>query len=595
MSKTTADNDGLVEMNHSSTVLSRSTLVIQANYGTKLKITIAPEYEATTDYSAAEGEEYFVLDENGKYVAAVVKTEDELLEMSPEERPSVTYVVGEPINKDKEKEWTFVSSDSQYTPQGRYYNAGKEPLVAGTDYQVGDAVGSDAVLTYTPVLYKVNKEVQLNDVLAVEVFDKRGSNFVRWFTGGTDAEPTVIKTLTVDQWEVYEVTADSSDIFGTSWKYERIPDPGIFDDGSKTLTIYSSLRGKRLIFREGPSTVETSFDLDIQKDTLKYVGSTFQDPAAPSITEGDDPVQLGSFPLSDSVIFVNGLRLSQGLDYTPTPFGYQNADTVHVDGVVYNYKPFIQNLSYLWDAKPSTQTAMTARVDVIRSNTELISSQYGFMVGRTITWTGHAPFWFNELSTLTVDGVFCSHFYCTLGSVTTTDKDHRNGAPYEIKTSCSSRVMDIVGCRDAQDEDMKKILEIRSFFEAGDFVPILQAIIPHSHKIYSLYLNAIVEAYLGTSFDFFKVGETTTKAVGSLPRGTLVTKENFEQQFTAFLKYKELDTAYKLSEYDLGFVDVYPTYHRVTTQWREDYAKLMHMNQMLSPVDNIKHKDAIHE
>ena len=81
VAKTTTSNDGVVEMNHSTTVLSRSTLVIQANYGTKLKIGIAPVYDITSDFSAAAGVKYFVLTESGTYEEIPVKTEEEFLDL----------------------------------------------------------------------------------------------------------------------------------------------------------------------------------------------------------------------------------------------------------------------------------------------------------------------------------------------------------------------------------------------------------------------------------------------------------------------------------------------------------------------------------
>ena len=224
-----------------------------------------------------------------------------------------------------------------------------------------------------------------------------------------------------------------------------------------------------------------------------------------------------------------------------------------------------------------------------------MSSMHGFLMGDVITWPGQNPFWFDSLSTLTIDGLVCSNFKADLGSITISDTaNHRNGAPYEIKTLVPTVVMELLDCDEALQEDIDKIRQISGYFQVAEDLPSMRTIVPHSHKIVSVYLNEIIKFYLNPTLgygNFAMPGET-----GKMRDYTIqtITEENFGDQlaFMWFESIKKKDIAYKLSAEELDYVDVYPHFHRLRVSSRAVYNRVAYMARKLGPEDPIKHKDA---
>ena len=627
ISKTNRDNYGARELTHTTSTLSRSTLVIQSAYASRLKVTIAPLYADTTDDTVLKDKAYYKDKEDAKVLAKVV-SRDEYEIMDEDERASVDYVIGDLINKDKGNPWVQVPEGTLYSPFVTYYDAAYNRLVPGEegDYVIGDVV-EGTVYTHSPALFEIVPEFEMGDAVTVEVYDNRtektladgtsdGFRPIRWIKREDAISAYRVKVATTDQWKLYtydSVTKPTAHGNETVYQFTelKLPD-GSLDDSTMLLTIPPSigtmdLTGKYIYLVEGPNTLVTPVTTDLEALNFDFIGHNSSSTnlitdTAPGEVEGSSDRQVLAIPKESTVVFVNNKRLIEGLDYSVVDLR-EMWDSENKLMKLNHFYPIIQNVSYLWDGTHETKTGTRpplpacqyadVSIDFFRTDTTLLGTQRGFLVGRTVTWTGQAPFWFNELSTLTIDGAVCSNFTHTMGSVTVTDNEHRNGSPYEIRTACSKRVIDIVGCEEEKDEDVKKILIIRDFFEAAPVVPIMQTIIPHSHRIYSIYLNKIIHDYQTGSFDFFMVGQTTTKKVGSVVSGTLITEENFADQFTGYAASKKYDIAYQLSPFDLGFVDVDPLYIRSTVGHRDDYVKLMKLIAALSPTDNVQHKDAI--
>ena len=331
--------------------------------------------------------------------------------------------------------------------------------------------------------------------------------------------------------------------------YQPINDPGEFDEETKVLTLKSEWLGVDLVVVEGNITLENRGGCTI---TDKIDGWMGHDMWHNPITTCDN------FPMDNETVFMNDKRLIRGLDYTME--GYTSHD-FHSGAKLY-----LQNVSWL---KKSNH------YEVIRTNQMTLSNQRGFLRGNIVYWNHQNPFWFDELSILNIGGLVCSNIvHDGFGTITLLDY-HHNGIPFEFRMTVSSKIKKIVGDH-GEAEDNRRLEVIKAYFDSKYTPPYHQTIVKKSYKIYSLYLEQIINAYFNDpEFDF----ELTPSDVV------------FEEQFVDFTDWKRRDVAYSLSPEDLKYVDVYPIFNRLRTENRYDYYKITQLAKRLLPSDHIKHKD----
>ena len=407
--------------------------------------------------------------------------------------------------------------------------------------------------------------------------------------------PEMIKTVqlaTEEDWKVYEVSSLEKDLptpIGTgsdNITFTEVEQPGVFDIETKILTLNGSLEGKQLLVVDGSATFEdvsTSFNisnLQAEDGKVEDDGSTTR-----SINYlGDELFQgldTAHFPQENELTFLNSHRLIRGLDYTME--GYTPERT----------KPgarlYLQNVSYL--------NVHDNKYQVIRTNQSTLSHQRGFLKGNIVYWNHQNPFWFDELSVLTIDGTVCTDIAHDFGTITlltyhnaepTFTKMRKddpkylgekfrpyNGAPFEFRMSVSSRVKRLVG-NHGEERDMDRLEQIKAYFDWKYKKPFYQTIVKKAHKIYSLYLEQIISTYVSDpGFDF--INEASLDV--------------FEQQFVRFSDWKRRDVCYGFTEEDFKYVDVYPLYNRLQTTDRYQYRKISELVRRLMPTDRIKHKD----
>ena len=390
-------------------------------------------------------------------------------------------------------------------------------------------------------------------------------------------------------WTV-QLKTEFFDVFEkVSGRYRRLDIPAEnFDEQSLTVTIPQAYDTKTLILIEGPTTLENSRTFDIAETDFGILG----DGIYSTSVGATDYIKL--YPYDSEVLFLNNKRLIRDIDYHADDYtvGKQNGvqlpdSMIRKSRTVNTFTKanvYMQNVSYL--------QRTGNRLDAIRTNVTVISAYHGFLTANVITWPGEDPFWFDGLSTLTVEGMVCSDFTHSLGEVKinnvykkdergNTVKVYRNGAPYEIRTAASSKAIEILDDYKRQlDEDRLALL--KRYFSINADIPIHRTIVPYSHKIYSVYLEEIINDYLHGDLNFSIMSDKTA----------------FEAQFSAS-KYKNLkkkDVAYRhiADEHasDMMYVDIYPIYHRLRVADRSQYAAIAYLTKTLSPEDNIQHKDA---
>ena len=348
--------------------------------------------------------------------------------------------------------------------------------------------------------------------------------------------------------------------------YYELEDPGTFDRETLELNLDPRHFGKNLFLVDGPLTFDDHSSEDITENSLGYLGKTLW----------QEPIQtLDNFPLDSEVVFLNQHRLIRGLDYTME--GYNPANFHN------GAKLYLQNVSYL---------RQHSVYDVVRTNQATLSNQRGFLKGNIIYWNHQNPFWFDELSVLTIGGKVCSNIIHEFGTITLQDGPYAqeerdfmtlnhpggydNGSPFEFRMSVSSKVKRLVG-EYGLEEDRSKIEAIKAYYDARFKKPDYITVVKRSHKIYSLYTEQIITAYVSDpNFDF-----TITPS-----------RYQFERQFADFTDWKMRDVAFTLTPEELKYVDIYPLFNRLKTTDRYQFKKISTLVKMLLPTDKYQHKDA---
>lgn len=496
-----------------------------------------------------------------------------------------------------------------------YYHYVEGELVKGepgVDYNVNDVIPDD-------LWYVMEKSLKVGDYIAVELCDNDSDHQIYRYRREDVPQPSELQMNTEDDWKIFKIVPTTTSIEGEhTVRYEYVPDPGEFDYGTKILTLDPALlTGVDILVVEGSHVKESKTDdLDVGLETYDRFGSGFfpmNFVIAPSYTEGYKyyylkdyvyhyitvnsladfvsakatygtlyTVNRDNFPFDDSLVFLNGRRLVKNLDFTVDGYPVDVVNTPDRGGA----DLLCQNLSYLKEKNT---------LSMVRTCTTPIFTQRGFVVGDTIAWKGQVPFWFDELSSLTIDGHFCSCFSTDLGNLIITEVvKHRNGAPYEITTGASTKIIRILNAPEGETTDRQRILELREYFTGvGRITDDMRTIIPHSHTIHSLYMGAMIKAYYttgATGFDFSLPGEK-----GRINGVEVwISEENFLNQdaFKQFEHIKGKDLAYTLTDEELAYVDVYPFYHRLQGSSYDTYHKLAYLIKRLEPLDPIKHKEA---
>lgn len=363
-------------------------------------------------------------------------------------------------------------------------------------------------------------------------------------------------------------------------------------------------KNEELLFVEGPTIFEDNQEFDIHEEFTGFADAEViahyrdlnKEPEQYQITVprlGTNNIARGilgegiftkeddlssQLPLDSAIVFLNNNSLVHNLDYRLD--GYDKRPGEELDPA----ELYVQNVSYV--------TEHDNVISTIRSQVSLINAYAGFMIGDDImVWGGEDPYFFEGLSMIAIDGIVCSHFVSTLGAIKVTDTDnHRNGAPFEIRTMVSTRALELLEDyrRDGSEEDttgdLYRLECLKDYFSIHSAVPEYRSFVEYSHKIYSIYLEKI----------FSDLMNDTGKSIAQLiPTG------KSDEQLIAYYqgKYKDLydkDIVFQnIRPSDLKYVDLYMSYHRFRVNDREEYALLARLARVLLPEDLIKHKDAI--
>ena len=317
-------------------------------------------------------------------------------------------------------------------------------------------------------------------------------------------------------------------------------------------------------------TVTETFDLDELEDKTQdgKLLKAFEPLGQKLHPEGGESVVRKGTEL----VYLNGKQLVTGIDY----MDFQ----VYPEGP---FEPTIQNIGYLKEEDNLLEAILTTD--------RRIGTAKGFVLGNKIAWDGVSPFWFDNLSILSVNGKVVSDFMFDYSGLYLSDA-YDNGALFLVRTNVPSSVLDLIEFPEALSDDDAKLKVIRAYFDTLAMSRPYRALIPNEHKIYSTYLLKILKDYFDGEVDFTIYDES----------GRLLTPDEFKsvnmEMLAQYEDIKEYDVVFTtehegITTDNLRFVDIYPIYHNLHVRSNLMKRKVAYLMEALLPADYIRHREHV--
>ena len=197
----------------------------------------------------------------------------------------------------------------------------------------------------------------------------------------------------------------------------------------------------------------------------------------------------------------------------------------------------------------------------------------------------------------------CTNFENKYSGIEIKDETMENGKPYYIRTVAPVAALYAMDANDEMLADATTMKHIADYFNSFYTNDKYRMVIPCEHKVFSRYLHTIIKYMLSTNRS-----EATRRSGGYTPGTTdtpipqigyfdfdlPITREEFLRKVAQFESIKSKDVVFaESSAVDLRYVDVYPTFHNLDIGSREMRRKIAFMISMLTPTDNMRHREHI--
>lgn len=334
------------------------------------------------------------------------------------------------------------------------------------------------------------------------------------------------------------------------------------EGGGCTFSAFPFCNGKKFRFynkHDNRCIFTTSFDID------NYIGvgtnkALVSGQLRVSTNINTQVPLLGNFK---AMVFLNGKTLIDGIDYN---LGKYKSD---MNQPAF-YEVILQNVSYL--KKEANYLEVYITKDIV------LDVSTGFVTGSQINYVGDATYWFDNISMLSIDGNAIAFPKEFAGLITIDTNTNRNGAPYGIRTIIPQEAYDYVNIY-RSDTDTARLLNLRDYFYHRHPLESGIVVIPCSHNVYSVFLTTILNDVLSGTKLLTYIADPTTML----------------RQVKEYSWLKAYDIVFTTSEYDLRYLDIYPTFRRNETTDRNIYRCLTHLMNCALQVDTIKDGDDINE
>jgi hypothetical protein len=308
--------------------------------------------------------------------------------------------------------------------------------------------------------------------------------------------------------------------------------------------------------------------------TIRVIGSATGSYMAFDLFEPifTEPEFAGQIPLLNNVTvipYLNGRELVEGVDFELTEV--QDPAVTNGDPHLSGRQLVITNASYLWTINNKLVLLITRNI--------VEGKISGFLRRDQLDDTLSTALWFDELSTVSVDGYSTKNISEDYGSVAVDVDAHRNGGLYGTRTLIPNTGKEFVDCFHVNDDKPVIDLLVEYFAQFNlESPPIL--LIPYSHRLVSPYLAIISRDMIN----------------GVLEADYLVDDQDFLDQFVDYDYLKPMDMILLGGvQIDLDFIDVQSTYVEQTSTSTILYRVLHRLAELTLPEDNVVHGRYDHE
>ena len=362
-------------------------------------------------------------------------------------------------------------------------------------------------------------------------------------------------------------------------EYEQFVTEEEQDDGTVWLTIRNTTPTEMSVLVTSKHTYQKIYGVEINLKAMNYdiwcshlltvKGKLFPLVEDGTVEEIDEEETL-EIPYLDrdrnALVYLNGRELTRGLDY-------EQYAILSSQSCIGGQFVVIQNSDYL--------RMLLNRIEVYAINERQVAYDTGFLTEHATESVLAYLSYFPNIGSLFVDGVLTEVTEDSRMAVPT--GDNRNGANYKIRAlipECLSKTLDQYGT--FNQKNLKTVVAYMDSVE--NTIPEL-VIIPHSHHIYSTYLQTITEAVLRkwikvnpkwddaamlriiSEYDDMKEFDIAFKKENKPPE----TLEEFIKSPVG-LDYRFVDVlpSYRVQIYDYFDLDVVDTYPLVTVTGSND-------------------------
>lgn len=409
--------------------------------------------------------------------------------------------------------------------------------------------------------------IPIGTKLQIYLFPKGNTDIIAFTPTANEISTTIPTSVGFTIYETVNYTADVNGLYTTStvgYIKREITEGDIVvvdnNDNTSTITFDSSNFDKEFIFCYDLATFTYQKDLSDQiTNNESFVVDLICD-----ITDDDDPRTIPFLNCKDTVVYFNGKYLTKGIDYT---FVFTDA----LDGGITHAQICVQNMSYGNDTGSNI-------LEVVGTTVLPANADSGFVINDIASVDLDVDIWFKGLSSIHVDGVYEHNVESTGIGLRLPENKYRVGAIFELKTTVPISVQEILSQYGNADNDIAIINVIEAYLYGYLEDPSSSILLERSHKIYSSYMNFLIDGILSGDISISYDPDT----------------DKMLDQLSSYSYVKDFDVLFSNpDDINTRFIDIYPSYTNRVVSDNATRLLIRDLKNLILPTDDIVSSEAL--
>ena len=442
---------------------------------------------------------------------------------------------------------------------------------------------------YTDAVIADSVDLQVNDLVSFELFEYEQESPV--FFVPTSVDPSVV--LVDIDYKVYEVanvntvTSINTEVvngpssFSKSFKlvtdtnsvYTRVDNgdgtfTAVFNDAyfNKGFIFVGQHRFIKVVDREINVEETTSIKSDTRNlISVNQVRQTYIKPSE------NTSFLWPAVDVNSYRVYLNGRTLAKDVDYRV----YRRTDTsgnfMFDEIIIQSANYFDNNLATISDY---------GKLEVYITDDVAYNDMFGFVYGGQIGTADTSPYWLEDISLLTVDGLVVGKYEDLSGKLVV-DLREDEGCIYNIVTTLSKEALEALTDH-GMAEDTERMITLSNYFssmeEAGPDISVIE----NTHKLYSVVTNQLIMDVLSGKKQLYYEADDS----------------RILEQVAEYMYLKAYDVLFALDQttgewvfspaMDLRYIDALPTYRLGESYDPVTYSALIRILEAILPPDQVK-------